>query len=272
MRGDAGGGTTSVFESPQKATKKANFSQKMLQPVRTAIQAASRQHLVRSYTTSQNFINGQFIDSKTTDYFDVLDPSDTTKIVTRTPLSTPDELAEATASAQHAFDHVWRDMPITGRQNVMFNLQALIRRDMEEIAAIIVAENGKTMEDARGDVFRGLQVVEQACSISGYMLGDTLGNLAGGGAAVDTHTYRQPLGVVAGICPFNFPAMIPLWMIPTALTTGNTMVMKPSERTPGATLKLAALMKEAGLPDGVFNVIHGTHDAVNYIIDEPQIR
>ena len=226
----------------------------------------------RSYTTSQLFINGEFVNSKSTEYFDVLNPADTTQIVTRTPLATPSELTAATTAAQNAFDNVWRDMPITGRQNVMFNLQALIKRDMDEIAAIIVAENGKTMEDARGDVFRGLQVVEQACSISGYMLGDTLGNLAGGGAAVDTHTYRQPLGVVAGICPFNFPAMIPLWMIPTALTTGNTMVMKPSERTPGATLMLAKLLKEAGLPDGVFNVIHGTHDAVNYIIEEPKIR
>jgi malonate-semialdehyde dehydrogenase (acetylating) / methylmalonate-semialdehyde dehydrogenase len=226
----------------------------------------------RSYSTSQLFINGEFVDSKSTNYFDVYDPADTTSIVTRVPLATSDELQSATAAAQNAFDNVWRDTPITGRQNIMFKLQELIKRDLDEIASIIVAENGKTMEDARGDVFRGLQVVEQACSLSGYMLGDTLGNLAGGGAAVDTQTYRQPLGVVAGICPFNFPAMIPLWIIPTALTTGNTMVMKPSERTPGATLFLAKLLKEAGLPDGVFNVVHGTHDTVNYIIEEPAIR
>jgi malonate-semialdehyde dehydrogenase (acetylating)/methylmalonate-semialdehyde dehydrogenase len=104
------------------------------------------------------------------------------------------------------------------------------------------------------------------------MLGDTLKNLAGGGAGVDTVTMKQPLGVVAGICPFNFPAMIPLWMLPIALTTGNAMVMKPSERTPSATLLLARLLKEAGLPDGVFNVVHGAHETVDYIIDEPAIR
>ena len=115
----------------------------------------------RSYTTSQLFINGEFIDSKTTKYFDVRDPADTTTIVTKVPLTTAEELQAATTAAQNAYDNVWRDTPITGRQNIMFKLQELIKRDLDEIATIIVAENGKTMEDARGDVFRGLQVVEQ---------------------------------------------------------------------------------------------------------------
>ena len=125
---------------------------------RTAIRTALSR---RSYTTSQLFINGEFIDSKTTKYFDVRDPADTTTIVTKVPLTTSEELQAATTAAQNAYDNVWRDTPITGRQNIMFKLQELIKRDLDEIATIIVAENGKTMEDARGDVFRGLQVVEQ---------------------------------------------------------------------------------------------------------------
>ncbi len=217
------------------------------------------------------FINGRFVESQATSFIDVLDPADTTRVVTRTPQATPAELRAATAAAQEAFK-TWGKTPVTQRQRVMFKFQSLIHEHMDELAQAIVEENGKTLADARGDVFRGLEVVEQACSVSGYMLGDTLDTLAGGGAGVDTHTYRQPLGVVAGICPFNFPAMIPLWMTPVALACGNTMVMKPSERTPAATLLLARLLTEAGLPDGVFNVVHGAHDTVDYIIDEPAIR
>ena len=117
--------------------------------------------------------------------------------------------------------------------------------------------------------FRGFEVVEASCHLAPAMMGETLDNLARG---VDTYSFRQPLGVCAGICPFNFPVMIPLWMIPIALTTGNTYVVKPSEKTPGGTMIIARLLQEAGLPDGVFNVIHGSHDPVNFICDNPEIK
>jgi len=216
---------------------------------------------------AQLFINGKFVDSKSTDFFDVYNPA-TQELVTRTPIALPEELQAATDAAAEAFKK-WKGTPVSARQRVMFNLQRLITERTDELAESIVRENGKTMADARGDVFRGLEVVEYACHVSADLMGETLGNLS---TSIDTYSYRQPLGVVAGICPFNFPAMIPLWMFPLAVTVGNTCVLKPSERTPGTTMLLAKYAQEAGLPDGVLNVVHGTHDCVNYLCDDPRIR
>lgn len=145
----------------------------------------------------------------------------------------------------------------------------MIREHTDELALSITNEQGKTLSDAKGDVFRGLEVVETACNMGTHLMGETLGNLSSG---LDTYTYRQPLGVTAGICPFNFPAMIPLWMFPVSTVCGNTMVLKPSEKDPGAAMILAKLAQEAGLPDGVLNVVHGAVDTVNFICDEPHIR
>jgi len=139
----------------------------------------------------------------------------------------------------------------------------------EKNAANITLEQGKTLVDAEGDVMRGLQVVEHACSITSLSLGETAANVA---KDMDIHSYREPLGVTAGICPFNFPAMIPLWMFPMATVCGNTMVVKPSERDPGATMILCELAKEAGFPPGVVNVFHGATDAVNFICDDADIQ
>lgn len=141
--------------------------------------------------------------------------------------------------------------------------------NMDKLAESITAEQGKTLPDARGDVFRGLEVVEQTCSTATTMMGETLENLATG---LDTYSYKQPLGVCAGVCPFNFPAMIPLWMFPVATACGNTYILKPSEKDPGAAMMLAELAQQAGLPDGVLNIIHGAHDAVNFICDAPDIK
>ncbi|VDL83527.1 unnamed protein product [Nippostrongylus brasiliensis] len=146
---------------------------------------------------------------------------------------------------------------------------ALIKRDIKKLAENITQEQGKTLPDAEGDVSRGLQVVEHACSVPSLMLGETLPNVS---RDMDTYSFRIPLGVTAGICPFNFPAMIPLWMFPLAIATGNTMVLKPSEQDPGACMMLVELAKEAGVPNGVVNVIHGQHDAVNFICDNPDIH
>merc|ERR1719204_1798364 len=151
----------------------------------------------------------------------------------------------------------------------MFKLQQLIKENMGVLAQSITTEQGKTLIDAEGDVLRGLQVVENCCSMAGTSLGESLTGIA---KDMDTMTIREPLGVTAGITPFNFPAMIPLWMFPVALTCGNTMLLKPSERDPGACMILMDLVKQAGFPDGVVNVMHGRHDSVNFICDHPDIR
>ncbi|KAG0467250.1 hypothetical protein HPP92_018830 [Vanilla planifolia] len=151
----------------------------------------------------------------------------------------------------------------------MIKLQELIRRDMDKLALNITTEQGKTLRDAQGDVFRGLEVVEHACGMATLQMGEFVSNVSSG---IDTYSIREPLGVCAGICPFNFPAMIPLWMFPMAVTCGNTFILKPSEKDPGAAMMLAELAMEAGLPDGVLNVVHGTHAIVNNICDDDDIR
>lgn len=215
------------------------------------------------------FVQGKFVQSETTEYIDVFNPA-TNNVTLRVPQATQSELEAAVRSAKEAFPS-WRGTPITQRQRIMFKFLNLLHDHTDRIAESIVMENGKTLLDAKGDIFRGLEVVESSCFLSPYMMGETLENLASG-QAVDTSTFRQPLGVVAGICPFNFPAMIPLWSLPVALVTGNTYVMKPSEKTPTAFTIMAELFQEAGLPDGVLNVIHGSVETVNFICDNEDIR
>jgi len=217
--------------------------------------------------TTKLFIDNEFVESKTSQYFDLHNPA-TQELVTRVPLTTQEEMKAATESCAKAYK-TWSETPITARVRVMLKFQALISEHMEELAESITTEQGKTLADARGDVFRGLEVVEHACSIPTIQMGETVENV---GRNIDTYSYRQPLGVCAGVAPFNFPAMIPLWMFPLAVTCGNTFVLKPSERDPGASMILARLVREAGLPPGVFNIIHGTRDAVNFICDNPHIR
>ena len=215
----------------------------------------------------QNFINGKFEESKTNLWIPVINPA-TQEVVSYVPQSTPEELKRAEEGAATAFK-TWSNVPVQQRQRVFFKLQDLIRQHEEELAVSITTEQGKTIADAKGDIFRGLEVVETSCNTASSMMGETLGNLSNG---VDTYSYRQPLGVTAGICPFNFPAMIPLWMFPVATSTGNTMLLKPSEKDPGATMILAKLAQQAGLPDGVLQIIHGAHDTVNFLCDAPSIK
>eukprot|EP00916_Digyalum_oweni_P025290 GHVL01041669.1.p1 GENE.GHVL01041669.1~~GHVL01041669.1.p1 ORF type:complete len:396 (-),score=43.43 GHVL01041669.1:1102-2289(-) len=151
----------------------------------------------------------------------------------------------------------------------MFKLQSIIEERKDELAKILSEEQGKTIADAKGDIFRGLEVVEHACSIPTIIQGETLDNVA---TSVDTYSFRQPLGVCGGICPFNFPVMIPLWMFPMAITTGNTFVLKPSERVPLSTMKLMEYIKMIDLPPGVVNVVHGGADTVNWMCAEPIIK
>lgn len=213
-------------------------------------------------------IDGDKLDSKTSEWIDVHDPA-TQRAVARTPRATEAEFGAAVAAAARAFPK-WRATPLPARQRVMLRLQALIRQHEDELAAAVTREQGKTLADARGDVFRGLEVVEYACGLAPALMGSHLEHVASGG--VDCYSVRQPLGVVAGICPFNFPAMIPLWMFPIAVTAGNAFVLKPSERDPTAAVMLAELAAEAGLPPGVLNVVHGGHETVNRICDDPTIK
>ncbi|MCK6417018.1 MAG: CoA-acylating methylmalonate-semialdehyde dehydrogenase [Giesbergeria sp.] len=217
--------------------------------------------------TVKLLINGQFVESQTTEWRDVVNPA-TQQVLARVPFATQDEINAAVASAKEAFK-TWKKTPIGARARVFLKLQQLIRENMAELAAMLTAEQGKTLPDAEGDVFRGLEVVEHAASIGNLQLGELANNVASG---VDTYTLLQPLGVCAGITPFNFPAMIPLWMFPMAIATGNTFVLKPSEQDPMVTMRLCELALEAGVPPGVLNVIHGGEMAVNAICDHPDIK
>lgn len=217
--------------------------------------------------TVKLLINGQFVESKTTEWRDVVNPA-TQEVLARVPFSTADEIEAAVASAKQAFK-TWRKTAIGARARIFLKYQQLIRENMSELAALLTAEQGKTLPDAEGDVFRGLEVVEHAAGIGNLQLGELANNVASG---VDTYTLLQPLGVCAGITPFNFPAMIPLWMFPMAIVTGNTFVLKPSEQDPMVTMRLVELALEAGIPAGVLNVIHGGPDAVNAICDHQDIK
>ncbi|XP_042458660.1 methylmalonate-semialdehyde dehydrogenase [acylating], mitochondrial-like isoform X1 [Zingiber officinale] len=215
----------------------------------------------------RNLIGGAFVESQSKDWIDVVNPA-TQEVVSRVPITTDEEFKAAVNAAKGAFPH-WRNTPVTARQRIMLKLQELIRRDMDKLALNITTEQGKTLKDAQGDVFRGLEVVEHACGMATLQMGEYISNVSNG---IDTYSIREPLGVCAGICPFNFPAMIPLWMFPMAVTCGNTFVLKPSEKDPGASMMLAELAIEAGLPDGVLNIVHGTNDVVNNICDDDDIK
>ena len=212
-------------------------------------------------------INGEFVQSKSTEWREVVNPA-TQERLARVPMATADEVAAAIASAQAAFK-TWRKTPIDQRARIFLKLQQLIRDNIKSLAATLTAEQGKTLADAEGDVFRGLEVVEHAANIGSLQMGERAHNVAGG---VDTYTLLQPLGVCAGITPFNFPAMIPLWMFTMAIATGNTFVLKPSEQDPLVTMRLVELALEAGVPPGVLNVVHGGEHVVNALCDHPDVK
>ena len=217
--------------------------------------------------TVKLLIDGRLVESKTTEWRDVVNPA-TQEVLARVPFATPEEVNAAVASAKQAFK-TWKKTPIGARARIFLKLQQLIRENMSELALLLSTEQGKTLPDAEGDVFRGLEVVEHASNIGNLQLGELANNVAGG---VDTYTVLQPLGVCAGITPFNFPAMIPLWMFPMAIATGNTFLLKPSEQDPMVTMRLAELALEAGVPAGVLNVVHGGEQVVNAICDHADIK
>jgi malonate-semialdehyde dehydrogenase (acetylating) / methylmalonate-semialdehyde dehydrogenase len=229
--------------------------------------AANPQARTEAVPTVKLLINGQFVESRAKEWRDVVNPA-TQEVLARVPMCDAAEVDGAINAAAEAFK-TWRNVPIGQRARIMLKLQELIRRDMKKLAAVLTAEQGKTLPDAEGDVFRGLEVVEHACSIGTLSLGEMAENVAGG---VDTYFIRQPLGVCAGITPFNFPAMIPLWMFPMAIVCGNTFVLKPSEQDPMTPMVLGELAIEAGVPPGVLNIVHGGKTAVDALCVHPEVR
>ncbi|MBO1537805.1 CoA-acylating methylmalonate-semialdehyde dehydrogenase [Pseudomonas sp. OA65] len=226
--------------------------------------------LTPSDTTLQTvrlLIDGEWVESQTSEWHDIVNPA-TQQVLAKVPFATVAEVDAAIAAAQRAFQ-TWKLTPIGARMRIMLKLQALIREHSKRIAAVLSAEQGKTIADAEGDIFRGLEVVEHACSIGTLQMGEFAENVAGG---VDTYTLRQPIGVCAGITPFNFPAMIPLWMFPMAIACGNTFVLKPSEQDPLSTMLLVELAIEAGVPAGVLNVVHGGKDVVDALCTHKDIK
>jgi len=221
----------------------------------------------QAVSTVKLLINGEFVESQSQQWRDIVNPA-TQEVLARVPMATPAEVDAAVASAKAAFKS-WKKTPIGTRARIFLKYQQLIREHMKELAALLTAEQGKTLADAEGDIFRGLEVVEHAASIGNLQLGEYAENVAGG---VDTYTVQQPLGVCAGITPFNFPAMIPLWMFPMAIATGNTFVLKPSEQDPMVTMRLVELALQAGIPAGVLNVVHGGEEVVNAICDHADIK
>jgi malonate-semialdehyde dehydrogenase (acetylating)/methylmalonate-semialdehyde dehydrogenase len=182
-------------------------------------------------------------------------------------LATASEVDSAVASARAAFEE-WREAPVTRRARVMFAFRDLVERYFDDLAGLITSEHGKVLDDARGEVVRGKEVVEFACGIPSLSKGAFSDQVSNG---VDSFSFRQPLGVCAGITPFNFPVMVPMWMHPVAIACGNSFVLKPSERDPSPSNLIASLYADAGLPDGVFNVVHGDRVAVEAILDHPDV-
>ncbi|MFC5694642.1 CoA-acylating methylmalonate-semialdehyde dehydrogenase [Pseudomonas sp. GCM10022186] len=218
-------------------------------------------------TLLHHYIDGQLATGNSQRFADVRDPA-TGEISARVPLADATELQAAVAAAKVAFPG-WSATPPLRRARILSRFKELLEQNGERLAEIITAEHGKVHSDAMGEVVRGLEVVEFACGGPHLLKGEVSENI---GSSIDSHSLRQPLGVVAGITPFNFPAMVALWMFPVALACGNTFVLKPSERDPSAALFLAQLLQEAGLPAGVFNVVNGDKEVVDAILAHTDIQ
>jgi len=215
----------------------------------------------------KNYVGGQWTESKTTQYENVYNPA-TKELICQVPLSTREDLEHAAEVAQAAFEK-WKKVAVPRRARILFNYQQLLSTHKDELARLITIENGKSLSEAIGEVQRGIENVEFAAGTPSLMMGDSLATIA---TDVEAANYRYPLGVVGGIAPFNFPMMVPCWMFPMAISLGNAFILKPSERTPLLTERLAELFTEAGLPDGVFNIVYGAHDVVNGILEHPEVK
>jgi malonate-semialdehyde dehydrogenase (acetylating) / methylmalonate-semialdehyde dehydrogenase len=213
------------------------------------------------------FIAGEFVTSESNEFLPVTDPA-TQQVLCEVPFATQLEIERAVASAKAAFV-TWREVPTPERARLLLRYQDLLKKYQDDVARILSRETGKIFADAQGDVWRGIEVVEHACSVASLMMGETVENVA---RRIDTYSYVQPLGVCAGITPFNFPAMIPLWMFPMAIACGNTFVLKPSEQDPMTPNRLVELFVEAGAPEGVLQLVHGGREQVDALLTHPDVK
>jgi malonate-semialdehyde dehydrogenase (acetylating)/methylmalonate-semialdehyde dehydrogenase len=213
------------------------------------------------------WVDGRQVASQSARFGEVTNPA-TGTVIRRVPFANNIDIDAAVAAARQAFP-VWRDTPPLRRARILMRFLQLLEKNREELARLASEEHGKTLSDAGGSLQRGMEVVEFACGIPHLLKGEHAENV---GSGVDCYSLRQPLGVCAGITPFNFPVMVPLWMFPVAIACGNTFILKPSEKVPSASLRMAQLFREAGLPDGVFNVVHGDKEAVDAILLHPDIK
>ncbi|MEP7330137.1 MAG: CoA-acylating methylmalonate-semialdehyde dehydrogenase [Betaproteobacteria bacterium] len=213
------------------------------------------------------WISGKAVAAQTTRYAEVTNPA-TGEVVRHVPLANAADVEAAVAAAVEALPK-WRAAPPLRRARILMRFRELMNEHRKDLAKIITQEHGKTLADAEGEVTRGIEVIEFATGIPHLLKGEFSENV---GPEIDTFSLRQPLGVCVGITPFNFPAMVPMWMFPVALACGNTFVLKPSERDPTLSLRMAELLTEAGLPDGVFNVVHGDKDAVDALLRHPHVK
>ena len=213
------------------------------------------------------WINGKAVHPAAGRMGEVFNPA-TGQVTKRVPLCNEEQIDAAVKAAAAAYPE-WRDASILRRARVLQKFLQLMQANQKDVARLITEEHGKTLPDAMGSVQRGIEVIEFACGIPQLLKGEYSENV---GTAVDTHSVRQPVGVCAGITPFNFPAMVPLWMFPMAIACGNTFILKPSEKVPSASIRMAELFRQAGLPDGVFNVVHGDKVAVDAILNHPLVN
>jgi malonate-semialdehyde dehydrogenase (acetylating)/methylmalonate-semialdehyde dehydrogenase len=209
---------------------------------------------------------GKWTESKTKRAGDVFNPS-TGKVIATVPFASATDTNKVVDAAAAALP-VWSETPVVERARYMFRFRALLEKNFEELAALVTREHGKTLAEARAEVNRGIEVVEYACGIPSLITGEILPNIA---TDVDADAVRHPVGVCAGITPYNFPFMVPLWMFPIAITCGNTFVLKPSEKVPLSSVRLGELLSEANLPDGVFNIVHGDRECVDALLDHPKV-
>lgn len=216
--------------------------------------------------TLKNYVGGQWIDATSKQTEPVYNPA-TGEVIAYVPISSDRDVDHAVKVANEAFQS-WKDVPVPRRARIFFRYQQLLVENWDELAKMITIENGKNFKEAHGEVLRGIENVEFASGAPSLMMGEQLQTIATG---LDSGSYRYPIGVIGGITPFNFPMMVPAWMFPMAIVTGNTFILKPSERTPILANRLAELFEEAGLPKGVFNIVHGAHDVVNGLLDHENI-
>src|SRR5262245_9505275 len=217
--------------------------------------------------TLDNFIGGSWVQAHASEFFDVHNPA-VGDVIGRTPMSAATDVDAAVRAAAEAFP-AWRDTPVNARAQVLYRFKALLEQHFEPLARTLTTQPGKTLDEARGSVRRGIECVEVACGAPSLMQGSALEDIATG---IDCHVVRQPLGVCAAIAPFNFPAMVPMWFLPFAIVTGNTFVLKPSEQVPLSQRRMVDLLQQCDLPPGVVNLVNGGRAVVEAICDHPGIR